>query len=141
MNERTVIFTIPGDPVGKGRARSTNAGIHYTPQKTRNYEAFVKMLAVEAMRGEKPIEGACAVEILVKVAMPKSTSKKNRDLMLRDFIRPTKKPDNDNIEKAINDAMNGVVFTDDVQIVDNHTVKTYSDYPETTVYVRELEKC
>lgn len=138
---RHISFTIPSNPVGKGRARSTASGIHYTPAKTRNYEAFVKMLAVEAMLGDPPLTGACSVDIYVDVAIPQSASKKKRDLMLRGFIRPTKKPDNDNIEKAINDSMNGIVFVDDVQIVENHTIKKYAAVAETRVYVREFEQC
>ena len=141
MNEQAVAFTIPGNPVGKGRARSTASGIHYTPDKTRNHEAFVKMIAKQAMFSNPPMKGACAVEIRVNVTIPKSTSNKKRDLMLRGFIRPTKRPDNDNIEKAINDAMNGIVFDDDVQIVDNHTTKWYSEFSETTVFVREVAQC
>ena len=44
---RSIDFTIPGEPVGKGRPRAfvmKGAGIRmYTPKKTVNYENLVKI--------------------------------------------------------------------------------------------------
>jgi len=140
-SNKPIVFTIPGNPVGKGRARSTASGIHYTPEKTRNYEAFVKMLAVEAMKGRTPIEGACVALIGVDYPIPKSTSKKIAEKMVKGFVRPTKKPDIDNIVKAIFDSCNGVVFLDDSQVVDVHVFKAYSETAKTFVSISEIELC
>jgi Holliday junction resolvase RusA-like endonuclease len=118
------------------------SGIHYTPEKTRNYEAFVKMLAVEAMKGNKPIEGACTALISVYYPIPKSTSKKKALQMIDGKIYPTKKPDIDNIVKAIFDAMNGIVFIDDSQVVSLSVHKIYESQAETIVWISEKEsKC
>lgn len=131
-------FTIPGDPVGKGRARSTRSGIHYTPEKTRNYEAFVKMLAVEAMQGKALLKGECFAKIIVDYAVPKSTSKKMQQQFLTNAIRPTRKPDIDNIVKSVFDACIGVVFKDDSQVVHMQVGKFYSDIPK--IYVEIWER-
>ncbi len=48
-------FTIPGTPVGKGRARSTRSGRHYTPEATRAYESQVAWLATAARGAAPPI--------------------------------------------------------------------------------------
>ena len=47
-------FTVPGTPIGKGRARATIAGGHarmYTPEKTVSYEGLVANRAQVAMAG------------------------------------------------------------------------------------------
>jgi Holliday junction resolvase RusA-like endonuclease len=68
--------------------------------------------------------------------IPKSTSKKNRALMLEDKLLPTKKPDSDNIAKVICDALNGVAYGDDTQIVKLVVNKRYTaEEPKVIVYI------
>ena len=55
--------------------------------------------------------------------------------MQADLILPTKKPDTDNIAKAILDALNGVAYYDDAQVVELHVVKKYSDEPRAEVMI------
>jgi Holliday junction resolvase RusA-like endonuclease len=131
-----ISFTIPGEAQGKGRARSTATGRHYTPAKTRNNEAFIKLCAMQAMGSDPPITGACRVKILVMVGIPKSTSKKKEQQMLNGFIFPTKKPDCDNILKSVLDACNGIVYVDDVQVIRVEVQKAYSSQPMTEVYIQ-----
>ena len=51
----------------------------------------------------------------------------------------TKKPDLDNLVKALGDGMNGVVFADDSQIAQNGICrKVYGDTPGVTVTIRAL---
>ena len=57
--------------------------------------------------------------------VPASYSKKAREACLSGETRPTKKPDVDNILKAFLDAMNGIVYLDDCQVVDLHVKKVY----------------
>lgn len=54
-------------------------------------------------------------------------------------IRPTKKPDMDNIIKIIADALNGIAYYDDSQIVDTAVRKFYSDEPRVVVKISEVE--
>lgn len=76
-------FTIPGEPTAQGRPRfSTHGGFvkAYDPKKSRNYKAYVKFLASEAMQRigltltELPLE----VEIIADVGIPASKSKNSR---------------------------------------------------------------
>ncbi|WP_268602553.1 RusA family crossover junction endodeoxyribonuclease, partial [Escherichia coli] len=52
---------------------------------------------------------------------------------------PTVKPDSDNVEKAIKDGCNGVVYRDDVQVVDDGKTKVYGAELGVTVEVTFLD--
>lgn len=77
------------------------------------------------------------MRIVAYFPIPKSTSKKKRQLMLEGQIRPTKKPDFDNIGKIVCDALNTVAYHDDVQIVDAQVRKFYSEEPRVVVTIQE----
>ncbi len=123
-----VTFTIPGEPVAKGRARAfIRAGHvgHYTPDKTARYENLVRLAAQQAMVGIAPIEGAVSLTMRAIFSIPASWSmKKQRAAALGEFAH-TKRPDLDNVLKAIKDGSNGVVWKDDSQVVDVRASKRY----------------
>lgn len=95
-------------------------------------------LAATKMVGKKPIEGAVFISFIVYMPIPTSQTKKWKAAALRNDIYPTVKPDLDNLVKAVLDAINGIVFIDDKQIVDLIVKKRYSDKPRINVAVREL---
>ena len=53
------------------------------------------------------------------------------------LISPTKKPDLDNIAKAILDSLNGIAYKDDSQIVSLLISKKYSDRPRVEIALKE----
>lgn len=137
-----VAFTVPGEPHGKGRHRSCIRGgriATYTPTKTANYESLVALTAQAAMRGIAPIDGPCIVEMEILVAVPASWSAKKSSAALAGTIHPTKKPDIDNVEKAIFDGINGIVWRDDSQVVEVRTRKRYAETPCVRVSVVEID--
>ena len=141
MNE--IQFIVPGQPVGKGRAKAARRGkfiTMYTPQKTVNYEGLVAHAAHVAMNGRDLVTGACSVELDIRVMIPESWSNKRKTLAVNGALAPTKKPDIDNVEKGIFDGMNGVVWKDDVQVVQVTKRKRYAETPGVVVIVRELDK-
>lgn len=133
------IFTVPGKPLGKQRPRVLKTGITYTPAKTVNYENFVKQIYFVEHRDKKPLEGPVRMKIRAYLSIPKSTSKKKREAMMRGEIRPTKKPDWDNMGKIITDALNGIAYGDDKQVVSCLVEKFYSDMPRVQVEIGEEE--
>ena len=138
----TISFTVPGQPVGKGRPRAFRMGKGvrmFTPEKTVSYENLVATAAQGAMRGQPPVEGAVAVNLDIRLMVPMSWSAKKRAQALEGQIHPTKKPDADNVTKAIFDAMNGIVWGDDVQVVRLSLCKRYGAMPGVTVAVRGVE--
>lgn len=133
-----VEFTVPGKPVAKGRPKFARMGTFvraYTPEKTVNYETLVKVAAAEAMGDREPIEGPVSIIIAIYVPIPVSESRKRSELMASGQILPTKKPDADNVLKAVKDAVNGVVWRDDSQVVDVVLSKRYSLSPRVCVTV------
>jgi Holliday junction resolvase RusA-like endonuclease len=128
-------LVIPGEPVAKGRPRVTKWGT-YTPEKTKNYETLVKELFF-IEHGQPLLEGQLAINIKAYFSIPKSTSKKNKNLMIAGKIRPTKKPDADNILKIIGDALNDIAYKDDKQIVSANIEKYYSDEPRVQIEIKE----
>lgn len=136
-----VIFTVPGNPVGKGRAKAARRGkfiTMYTPEKTANYEGLVAHAAMIAMAGRDLIQGAVSVELDIRLPIPESWSMKKKAHAIQGLLMPTKKPDIDNIFKACADGMNNVVYKDDVQIVETTQRKRYAETPGVAVIVREL---
>lgn len=133
-------FTIPGEPVAKGRARSfIRAGhvAHYTPEKTARYENLVKMAASQAMAGRAPSEGPVVLFVSACMSVGASWSKKRQQAALAQLERPIKKPDLDNIVKAVKDGMNGVVWRDDAQVVRLTAAKYWAATPRVEVRVEE----
>jgi Holliday junction resolvase RusA-like endonuclease len=130
-----IIIELLGEPKGKGRPRfARRTGHAYTPQKTASYEACLRHEAALAMAGQPPIEGAVCVQMSAYFSIPQSWSTKKRDAALAGTIRPAKRPDLDNICKML-DALNGVVWRDDAQIVQGLIEKHYSDRPRLRVEV------
>jgi Holliday junction resolvase RusA-like endonuclease len=134
------MFMVYGEPVGKGRPRFAKRGNFvstYTPQKTKTYEDEIRMMASAAMGSSEPLDTPVTVAIYIRVGIPASYSKQKRKDALAGTIKPTKKPDLDNIAKAFLDAMNEIVYLDDKQVVGLHVTKVYAETPAVEVMVTE----
>ena len=129
-------LTIPGEPVAKGRPRVTRYGT-YTPEKTKNYETLVKELYFVKHK-QTLFEGELKINIKAYFRIPKSASKKKRAEMISGKIRPTKRPDWDNVGKTVTDALNGVAYEDDSQIVSATVEKYYSNEPRTEIKIERI---
>ena len=132
-----VIFTVDGDPRGKERPRFR--GHAYTPAKTRQYEKAVKDAYIEKYGNFKYADGTMLrMSICAFYKIPKSVSKANELSMLNDVIRPTKKPDLDNIIKIIADALNNVAYKDDSAIIEIECIKKYAKEPKVLIQIEEV---
>lgn len=135
----SLTFHVDLDPVPKGRPRFSKIGgfvRSYTPKKTSDYEAQVKAIAQNAMTRE-PLETPLAAFLYFRLPIPKSYPKKRIAACLSGSERPIKKPDLDNLAKSVLDALNGVVYLDDAQLVSLHVTKVYSHNPGVDIMVRE----
>jgi Holliday junction resolvase RusA-like endonuclease len=135
-----VQFRIDTIPVGKSRPRFRRQGEFvrtYSDKKTVDYEYLVRIECMKAMGPTAPLRTPVGVYLYFKLPIPKSYSKKRTEACLSGFDKPTKKPDLDNLAKAVLDGMNGVIFLDDCQIVSLHCTKTYSTGPGIDILVME----
>jgi Holliday junction resolvase RusA-like endonuclease len=133
-----VSFEIPGRIGGKGRHRSTIIKpkgrapfiSHYTPAETREMEMVVRNHGREAMGSYSPLEGPIWLDVRLILIPPESWSIKRK--AHEHFVAT--KPDLDNIQKLIGDALNGVCWKDDAQIAALFFLRTYDvDGPEKVV--------
>ena len=110
----------------------------FTPAKTVGYEGLVALAAQQAMRGAPLIEGPVLAQLRIDVQIPASWSGKKQRAAEAGQLAPTSKPDIDNVVKAIFDAINGVVWKDDVQVVALTVKKRYSLVPGVAVRIDPL---
>lgn len=127
MTEITLEFDI--DPAPKLRPRFTKAGFAYTPAKTRAFEKSLQTLARFKFR-QVAMDGPLSVLIDFHIKRPRSVKRPHH----------TVKPDLDNLQKAVLDSLNKIVWIDDAQIVDLIGRKFYSDHPKIIVTVRSVVK-
>lgn len=139
------IFTVTGQPQGKGRPRFVSKGRDgkplpfvktYTPKATIEYEDHIRTCYLEVAKKCHRVEVPVTMILNAYYKIPKSASKKDRQSMLDGDAIPTVKPDLDNVEKAVLDALNGFAFADDKQIWKVYKQKTYSDNPRVVVCLR-----
>ena len=137
-----VKFEVLGVPVGKGRPRfSTQGGFvrAITPEKTANYETLVRLSYQQKYAGcmfDKDIPLRAIIRAFFPI--PKSASKKKREQMRDLRILHTKKPDADNIIKAVLDALNGVAYYDDSQVAEVMISKAYAEQPKVMIELCEV---
>ncbi len=92
-------MTLHGDPVSKARPRVNNNGHAFTPERTRSAERAITTLVQSELKGAAPYEGPVGVAF--------------------EFFCATKRrTDGDNLMKLVLDAINGVVFLDDSQVLE-----------------------
>ena len=130
---------VQGQPQGKLRARHgknfiTGAPQTYTPEKTRAYEAHVAW-SYRSQGGKHYGEQYVRLGVLAFYSIPKSWTKAKQQQAREGALRPSVKPDADNIIKAVADALNGVAYTDDTQVVEVFARKYYSDSPRIEIYI------
>src|SRR5262249_4504648 len=139
-----LVIRLAGDPVGKERPRfrvvKPKRGpqfVHtFTSAKTRNYESALRAAAIDAMRGRQLLDGPLAILIFAYFKIPQSWPRRQVEAALAGDIRPTVKPDWENIGKTT-DALNPyvdpkskikvpIVWRDDALVVDGRVVKIYA---------------
>lgn len=124
---------IDGNPIPYARVRVTRYST-YNPRYNEKKRIASLLSSYQFKKLTEPLKA----NLIFSLPIPKSTSKKNRALMLEHKIVPTKKPDIDNLVKFILDCANGVLFEDDKQIVQLVASKRYSESPSTIIHIEGI---
>lgn len=128
-----------GIPAAKGRARAVPRIVQtadgpvavvnlVTPGDTRAAEAMIRAAFKRRYPDHRPWSGPVMLNFNAVFAIPGSFSYPLAQQARAGKLYVTKKPDKDNIEKLIVDALNGVAFHDDAQVIGGG-VKIYGDLP------------
>ena len=124
----SVYIDIPMKPTPKGRPRMTRSGHTYTPDKTRAAEVVVKRDAQDAMGNATVPSGP--VRVIIQLTFKQAKSNKTSE--------HTQRPDADNCAKLVTDALNGVAYLDDSQIVRLEVEKLWGTEDRVEVWVDEV---
>jgi Holliday junction resolvase RusA-like endonuclease len=131
-----IFLIVPGEPVAQGRPRITTIGRHprvFDPKKSAEYKSYVRHLA-NKIKG-RPLEGPLVMKCDFYKGVPKSWSEKKRQQALAGLIKPIGRPDCSNYLKGVEDALNGIAYLDDSQIVLVHVTKKYSLEPRAEIRI------
>ena len=128
MNNIYATMVLSIDPEPKGRPKFSFKTRHaYTPSKTRNYENELKKLIKQSYSG-MILASAIHIDVCFYLKKPKSVKR----------LLPTVKPDLDNYEKSLFDAMNNIVYVDDALIVSKVSSKAYDAMPRIELKITVL---
>lgn len=138
MTKPLVSFTIKTAPQPQLRPRVANVGGHphvYDPASTRQFKKIVTKLASSEMGKTEPIDGPIRVSFTFYRPVQQSLTKAEFDRRAVGDELPTMKPDLSNYLKAVEDALNGVVWVDDRMITTEVIKKRYSTTPRITLKI------
>ncbi len=143
-----VRFTVLGKaaPAGSKRAFVVNGRAVVTDanKNSRPWKALVAAAgydAILAFNGGVPLDGPLAVSITEYRVRPKGHFRVNGELSAEGLRRPypTSAPDTGKISRGIHDALTGVVYRDDAQIVLDVSSKAWGDTERTLVAVDRMD--
>lgn len=132
MKTKKISFTVYGEPYGKKNMQPRMINGHasqFQPSTNTQYMYRVQSsYLAQTDKEEWIISTNAQIEMRIDAfySIPKNTPKYKVDLMKADIVRPTKKPDCDNISKVICDAMSKMIMPDDAQITDLLVSKHYT---------------
>ena len=135
-----LFFTFDIEPTPQLRPRVSSRGGYvrvYDPPKVKNFKNILRSLA-DDQYARPPLIGPLSVSLTFYRPVQKSISQSERERRLSNESKPVVKPDTDNYIKATLDALNGVLWHDDAQIVKIIGEKRYGDHPRITVSVKPV---
>lgn len=140
-------IVIYGEPVPQGRPKFASFGGHvhaYDPAKSKNYKQLVRFWVTQYLKkldGFKLLQNALCVDLTFYMSIPTSWAKKKRIEASQGIIRPiVRNADIDNCIKAVLDANNGLLWSDDCIITDISARKRYTaDLARVVLKVTEVK--
>jgi len=136
MAEHSIKFTVYGNAVAKKAPKmflnpKTKRPMAFKDKSTRDWENAIRTVAQDHVP-KNLLDGPLYAKVTFHILRPKSKPKK--------VLYPDTKPDLDNLEKSLFDALEGLIFVNDSRIVEKHIEKVYGDPPRVDIEVGEKAK-
>lgn len=128
--------TYYGEPKAQPRARFSSKLNGFFDNSGSLRQFIIDQVINKLPRGFKPHSDIIEFKVRFYLQTPKSYSKKDTILAELGVIRPIKKPDIDNLDKLLYDALTKILYTDDACIVTSNTAKYYSCKPRAEIEIR-----
>jgi Holliday junction resolvase RusA-like endonuclease len=122
-----------------GRAKNGRGIVIDSNPKAGEWKDQVAQVAGEAMDGAPLMRGPLKVSMLFTRSRPKAHLKKTGKLRDSAPRYPVTKPDVLKLARGVEDALTGVVWGDDAQIVEEVLWKHYGESEGVQVLVQEIE--
>ena len=147
-----ITFHVAHLPIAQPRAKATMRGRHasvYNPDRVKTatgtkphpvveFKYAVRQAAIAAMVGRGPFDGAVCLSWVAVFPRPQRLLKKSSP---QGRIPHIAKPDRDNLDKAICDALKGLVLSDDCVVWDGRLTKVYAAIGEATGVTVTVTDC
>lgn len=133
----TITFRVYGIPQTKGSTRMFQGKDMKFPiitndnKKNKPWAQTVSAMAQQHRVDGCPFDGAIRLELVFLMPIPKSLPKRDPAFML-------KKPDLDKMTRSVKDALSGVLYVDDKQVVHTDIKKLYAEAPGVLVRLTPL---
>lgn len=140
-DEEFFFLTVPGTPQPAGSKRAfvvqkrggkPRAIVTDDNRKSGAWKDKVALFARDAMKGVSPDAGPLSLDVTFTLPRPTShyRSGKNAALLKAGApLYPTTRPDSTKLLRAVEDALLGIVYEDDSQVVETRVVKQYGSPP------------
>lgn len=165
-SDNTIKLVIPGEPRAQQRHRSAirprrgytgikvempdgsietlyrkkDLFIHNYDPSYKDKADIIRML--QALAPEQPLDGPLRVDLYMYYLRPDKhygTGRNAGKLKPSAPIWKTTRPDRDNADKIILDALNKIFWTDDARVCAGEIIKQYSEVPRTEIYITPLD--
>lgn len=140
----SVGFRVLGRPAPAGSKRGFVVGgrvvLTDASKKTKPWQALVQSVALDAMGGALPLEGPISILFEFTERRPKSHFDSRGELNAEGRRKPypTKAPDLLKLARGVEDALSGVCYRDDSQIVAERLYKRYGGIDGVDIYLKEV---
>ena len=134
---KTIIFTVmmKAQPQGSMKAFVVGGRAILTSDnaKMKPFRAEVKRMALASITGEAPVFASqVPVRLVIRFQFVRPASAKKRPY-------PSVKPDIDKLQRAVLDALTGVIYKDDSQVVEVTARKSYGLENKTTILIEGFD--
>jgi Holliday junction resolvase RusA-like endonuclease len=136
-------FEVIGHPVGKQETKFNFKTRHaYKPEESRRYKELVSWTAKKYMKESKKemLFGPVRMDLIITLKKVKPAYDKHKFFVSHHLSEdyPCKKPDRSNVLKTVEDALEGICYDNDMNIVDGYTKKVYGEPEKVEIIINPV---